>query len=320
MRKLTPEEIRAITFGAVRIEETAQGLCFYRCTQRQIAVWYGQVRVFGERAESATGIRLDFHTDAGALSLSVGQAGKYEVMVNGLLRAQYVLQAGEGFSLPLDDPLGHPLADKRVTVCFPNHQRAVLTSVALDSGTAPVPHGYDSKILFLGDSITQGTASDFDSLSYAWQVARHFNADMLNQGIGGTYFLEDAFDRLPFDPDTVIVAYGTNDFSRRKTTDELRTHASGFLARVAEAYAGRRIFVITPIWRGRRDEQAMGSFEDCRAVIAGAAESLGLRVIDGLTLVPPLPVFFADGYLHPNDCGMALYAGNLIRVLEKLPG
>jgi hypothetical protein len=280
-------------------------------------VWASLDDAFVNRAASATGIRMDFYTNSQTLAMTVGHRGKYDVYINGLMREQYDLQGGEGFTLSLNNPLQNPLADKHVTVYFPCHTDAVLTSVMLDEDATVEPHTYDLKMLMIGDSITQGWETQFDSLSYAWRVARHFNADILNQGVGGAYYCEATFDQLPFDPDVVTVAYGTNDFGHYHTLEELREHTKKHLTLISQSYAKKRIFVITPIWRGRREGKPMGRFEDCRAVIAEEAETLGLTVIDGLSLVPPMPVFFSDAYLHPNDCGMSLYAENLIIALEK---
>ena len=43
----------------------------------------------------------------------------------------------------------------------------------------------------------------------------------------------------------------------------------------------------------------------------------GLILIPGLSLVPPLPMYYQDTYLHPNDLGFAVYAENLIRQMQK---
>ena len=115
----------------------------------------------------------------------------------------------------------------------------------------------------------------------------------------------------------MLVAYGTNDFGHYKTYEELRTHASAHLSLIAEEYRGKKIFVLSPIWRDKRDGKSMGTFEDCRAIVAEEAERLGLIHIDGLRLVPPIPEFFGDEYLHPNDEGFAIYAENLIIALES---
>ena len=61
----------------------------------------------------------------------------------------------------------------------------------------------------------------------------------------------------------------------------------------------------------------IGSFADVRAAIIEEIARLGLRHIDGLTLVPHSPAFMADLTLHPNDLGFSLYAQNLIAELQK---
>jgi len=61
----------------------------------------------------------------------------------------------------------------------------------------------------------------------------------------------------------------------------------------------------------------MGTFENRRQIVNEEAEMLGLIHIDGLTLVPPSPEFFADEYLHPNDAGFGIYADNLTKALRK---
>ncbi len=317
MKALTFEQIKDITFGAIRIEQQEEGIRFFRGTPKQVKVWSSKRSDLGNRAECTAGIRLDFHTDSQNLSMTVNRDGKYDVYINGLLRSQYKMKVGENFSLSLDDPLGHPLDYKRVTIYFPCHSRAFVTSVELDDCAKITPHTYDCKMLFIGDSITQGWEASFESLSYPWQVARFFNADIVNQAIGGTYFCEDAFDLIPFDPDVIIVAYGTNDFVYYKTYDEMREQAKAHLTLISKQYSDKKIFVLSPIWREQRENHAMGTFEGCRQIVAEQAEMLGLIHIDGLLLVPPLPVFFKDEYLHPNDLGMSLYAENLIIELKK---
>ena len=40
-------------------------------------------------------------------------------------------------------------------------------------------------------------------------------------------------------------------------------------------------------------------------------------VVSGWNLVPHLPEFFEDEYLHPNDQGFSLYAENLYKQISK---
>ena len=316
--KLSFETIKQITVGAIRIEQAADGIHFYKCTDEQIAAWSLKNKDLGHRAAGTTGVRLDFHTNSQRLSFGVSKGNKFELYIDNLLRRQFLLKETKHACVDLCDALGNQKAEYRVTLIFPSHDDGgVLEWLELDDGATVIPHSFDRKMLFIGDSITQGWASRYDSLSYAWRVTRHFNADSVIQGIGGAFFHEDCFDSLGYDPDTVLVAYGTNDFGRYKTYEEFRGHAKAHLTLIAEEYQGKQIFVLSPIWRDKREGKSMGTFECCRAIVAEEAEALGLIHIDGLALVPPIPEFFGDAYLHPNDEGFALYAENLIIELEK---
>lgn len=316
--KLTLEQIKSIAVGAIRIEQETDGTHFYKCTQKQIDAWMQKNQDLGRRAAGTTGVRLDFHTNSQTLAFSVSHGNKFELHVDNLLRTQWLMKEQKTASIKLCDALGNKQDEYRVTLIFPSHDEGgVLEWLELDDGATIIPHTFDRKMLLIGDSITQGWASKYDSLSYAWRVTRHFNADSVIQGIGGAYFHEDCFDTLPYDPDMVLVAYGTNDFGHYKTYDEFRAHAASHLKLIAEEYAGKQIFVLSPIWRDKREGKSMGTFEGCRAIIMEEAEKLGLPHIDGLSLVPPMPELFGDGYLHPNDEGFSLYAENLIIALEK---
>ena len=314
--RLTFEQIKNITVGSVDTEERDGGIFFAKCTKKQLAAWAGKNATLAKNAAATTGVRLDLHTDSQNISFKVLSGKKYEILVDGLMFRQYLSAKGDVISLELSDPLGNKKDEYRVTVVFPSHDEpAGIEYVELDDGAFVKPHSFDRKILFIGDSITQGWASSHDSYSYAYRLSSFFNAESVIQGTGGAYFHEDCFDRIDFDPDVVFMAYGTNDFGHFKTYDELRAHADAHMALVAEEYKGKKLFYISPIWRNKRDGKAMGSFEGCRNTLIECAEKNGFEHIDGLTLVPPRPELFQDEYLHPNDNGFSLYAENLIRHL-----
>lgn len=316
--KLSFEQINAITVGSVRTVKSDDGIRFYKCTEKQIEAWYKKSKVLGDRASGTTGVRLDFHTDSSKLVFSVLDGAKYEVHINGLVAGSYVLREGEVAEIDLLDPLGNSLSECRVTLVLPSHDHGgVIDYVEIDDGAFVRPHKFDCKMLFIGDSITQGWASSLDSYSYAYRTSSFFNAESIIQGIGGAYFNEESFDTIPFDPDVVFVAYGTNDFGHYKTYDELGYHCEAHLKLISDEYREKKIFVISPIWRDQREGKAMGSFEGCREVIIHTAEKLGLIHIDGLELVPPMPSLFADKFLHPNDNGFSFYAENLINIIRE---
>lgn len=321
--RLTADDIRQITVGAVRTEQRADGIHFFKCTEKQVVAYAKLSAPLGERASGTTGVRLDFHTNSAHLSFGASAGDKFELYIDNVLRKQYLMGEyrgrGESVTADLCDPLGDPVGEVRVTLYFPSHNTGgVLEFLELDDGAFFRPHRFDRRMLMIGDSITQGYNSKYDSLSYALRVSRHFNAESVIQGVGGAYFHESTFDTVPFTPDIVTVAFGTNDFGHFKTLEELRLHAAAFLGKVSAAYhRTSEIFVLSPIWREHREGKQMGSFQSARAVVREEAEKRNLIHIDGLLLLPPDPEFFADGYLHPNDNGFGIMAENLIAEMEK---
>ena len=314
--KLTFEQIKAVTVGSVNTVQIEEGIRFYKCTQKQIEAWKQKSATLGERAAGTTGVRLDFHTNSQKLSFKAVGGRKFEVHINGLVVGLYRLESGDVVSLDLCDPIGRKLDEYRITIVLPSHDAGgAIEYVELDDGAFVCPHKFDRKFLFIGDSITQGWASSLDSYSYAYRVSAFFNAESVIQGIGGAYYNEESFDTIDFDPEVVFVAYGTNDFGHYKTYDEFRFHCEAHLALIAEAYKDKKIFVLSPIWRDKREGRAMGSFDGCIDIVKKGAEKYGLNYVDGLKLVPPMTSLFQDEYLHPNDNGFSIYAENLIKEL-----
>jgi lysophospholipase L1-like esterase len=253
---------------------------------------------------------LDFHTDSRTLTLRGFRGGRFEVYLNGVPHT--ALNSPDPLRILLSGGDGGEKST-RVTLYFPAHEAGIMGEVALSDGATVTPHVYSQKILFIGDSITQGWAAEHDPLSYAMRISRALDADCVVQGVGGSYYSRTCMGQLPFDPDTVIVAYGTNDCTKRGSLEELEQQAHACLAFLAKTYAGKRIVVISPIWRcdNARLSVPLG---DCRALLCREAERLGLTYVDGLDLVPHDPALFTDG-LHPSDAGFAHYAENLLKYL-----
>ena len=317
--KLSFEQIRSLAFGAASAEQTEEGILFTHCTKKQIDAWTALGQVLGERAALATGVCLDFHTSSKSIEFDA-PSGQYEIYVNNLFVEQYSMEAlhekGEAVKLAIEGG-----EENRITVVFPYHNtKGIIKYVELDDGATLAPHKYDMKMLFIGDSITQGWNSARDSLGYAPRVARFFNAETINQGIGGAVYHESTFDKLDFDPDVVIIAYGTNDCGRYPTVSVMQEHAHKFLGLVKKEYEGKntKIVLLSPIWRldvsGERWQRYLG----CCKAVREEAENYGFYFVDGHELVPKHLSFFADAGLHPNEQGFSLYAENLIAKLVKI--
>ena len=316
MRTLSFEEIKRITFGSVLTEQLEDGIHFHKCTAKQEAAWASKSDFLGGGALTTTGVRLDFVTDSKHLRFDTASGNRFELWINGVLMQQFLMNDYNKENKAAEWALGE--GEKRVTLTFPSHDAGVLSYVALDDGASVRPTEFARKMLLIGDSITQGYNSDYDSMSYAWRTAMYFDADCVIQGIGGAYYAEDTFDDIPFDADVVTVAYGTNDYGHYKTLEEISAHAEAYLALVKERFAGKKIFVISPVWRADTDKpRSSGSFSEVIDAVESAAKKHGLTVISGMSLMPHLSTFMKDGYLHPNDMGFGVYAENLIKALSR---
>ena len=307
--ELSFEQIRSVTFGTTGIWQAEDGIHFTRCTDSQIAVWDATRENLGEGSRRQTGICFDFHTDSNTLELIFNEGRKFDVYVDGILY----------WCAPVTDPvisLTLPRGEHRVTVTFPSHNHTELRSFRLDDGASLRPHSFDRRILFLGDSITQGWCSSRDSLSWAWNVCFALNAECLNQGIGGSWAMPEAFPLdVSFDPDTVIVSYGTNDWSVRASLESLKEAHDRYYDLVCEKYAGKKLIGISPVYRFNTEAgRPMGSFESCCEVVKRSIREHGMILVDGFDLIPHQEMFFADG-LHPVDSGYKTFSDHLLRYL-----
>lgn len=212
-----------------------------------------------------------------------------------------------------------PEGRHRVTVYFPCLAAAELRNISLSDGSEITPAKKKLKMLCVGDSITQGYDAEYPSLCYANFIADEFNADMVNQAIGGDRFNPEHIDaNMSFSPDIITVAYGTNDWSGA-TRENFERNLTGYFAKLAEHFSKSKIFVITPIWRadGNRVTK-LGTFDEaCAMIDAEASKYKNITVIDGTKLTPRVNAFYSDLRLHPNDMGYAIYSKNLIAELRK---
>lgn len=310
--KLSIEQIKSVTVGALQIYEETDGIHFCKMIPAQVTEYAQLHPSFHGRALSTTGIRLDFHTDATFLKYVPATDGRYEIKIDGLLINDEKSDAGKEVEIPLGDGEEH-----RVTLHLPSHGTpGVLSRVELSDGATLTPHRFDCKMLFLGDSITQGWNSGIDTLSYAALVSDHFNAESVIQGVGGACFSASTLVPLDFDPDTVVVAYGTND-SGKESLAQIEQGCRDYLEKLVTLYPRERIRVITPVWCLNYDTpRPYGHVSLVGDTIRAVAESLSLTVIDGGKMIPRIPSMMADN-LHPNALGFSLYAHNLIKALSE---
>lgn len=166
------------------------------------------------------------------------------------------------------------------------------------------------KYLALGCSITQGMEAEAPSITYTNIVRRHLDAELLNLGIGGFVYNKDSLDEnLPFGPDVITVAYGTNDTAGKENAERIGENAACYMEKLSCIYPDKPVNVITPLWRKEYDEDPdfRRKADLVRGYIEREAKQQGFHIVDGRRAVPHQTGYFKDRYLHPSDLGFALY-------------
>ena len=316
-------EVKEIVCGAVKIEEREGFFEFDRMNdiQRENQIGHGE---FLRRARSTSCVRLAMITDSETLSFDFKfiiaapyPAGFFDIYVNGAMISHQGSENEETGSVKVDLGKG----TKRVEVYFPWARRAMIRNLTVDDGAEIKPLKRPLKLLAYGDSITHGTLSIYPSLTYICRLASLLNADIVcSKGIGGDVF-SDRIISSPDDvsPDIITVAYGSNDWGKSDPQDAAKA-VRRFLSRLRSAYPDAKIFVITPIWRADFEKQTQFSFgtDGMDGFIRENAKGIyDIIFINGWNMVPHLPEFFSDGFLHPNDLGHGIYAQNLYKEISK---
>jgi lysophospholipase L1-like esterase len=317
MNLLDRDDLPTLLTGCIQTQPTATGLLLRRLTQKQLAHFESLGEPSELRARCAAGVMLCIDTDSPTLDLTgrvltgARTYAGFDVEVDGrVIEAHRIETSPETRTLRLFDlPTG---PSRRIVVTFPQSAIVELDALTLASGSKATASASDrKKYLAIGDSITHGMDARRPSSAYAVQLARLLQLELLNVGVGG----HD--DDLPFKPDLVTIAYGTNDWSRGTSQAEIAATVEQYLTRLLESIASAAsVYVLTPIWRQNGDEaKPSGTLVEFSGAIATAASSFDpVTVVDGTTLVPHLPDLYADG-VHPTDEGFLHYTINLRRAI-----
>ena len=170
------------------------------------------------------------------------------------------------------------------------------------------------KMLVYGDSITHGNTTRYTCNHYIPRLARAMQIQVRNKAIAGTTtFPEMAQLESPYDPDYVLVAYGSNDWDRHEE-DFFVENYRNMMQTIADKYPQAQVFVISPIWRADQDtrERKMGPLSTIeKNIFAITAAYPNVTAISGIDLVPHDLQYYADAGLHPNDQGYEFYFNNL---------
>lgn len=306
--------------------QTLKGQIFHpvRFTHDQLDFYRGLDNFLYERALCTSGITMEFVTSQRMLSFHyrahsfARDDNTFDIYEEGEL-VQTV-------PISVDHPSGIVEFERRsenaskIKIYLPAMACACISDLNLGD-YAPVSPA-KTRILFLGDSITQGIHCQHSSMTYPAILGRRLAAETLNQGVGGFYYEQKSLDhKINFDPDIVFIAYGTNDFSLFREVEAIADRASDYYAVVRKLYPQAKVVVIPPIWRADlSSEPERELFQKICASIGRLARVCGFDTIDGQILVDHEKAYFSDGYLHPNDQGFLQYADRICNFIKQEAG
>ena len=312
---LSNDELRKIYFGAYEFEVTPDGyLKANQYSRPQMDYFRDTLEMWSERCDASTAKTLEFTTDATEVSFDYKMIWKcsedtVELYVDGLAHEIfYVKDMKEEGSIRFSLPEG----THSIMIYLAVDATLLIKNFSIDSSyQIPVKN---TKVLWLGDSITQGYGPLRSSESYVSIANRFLDYDIINQGIGGYIYDKKSLMPMPgYTPDKIIVALGTNQYGAETMTD-----VEEYYETLLGIYGTEiPVLCISPIWRGDNLEALPVFFRFCENVKKIAGGYPNVSVIDGLTLVPHMELYYLDN-LHPNCLGTETYAANLVKEMKRI--
>ena len=316
---MTNKELQSIYYGAYFFEETADGWLqafqysrdqmayFEACIAKGLDFWY-------DRCMATTAKTLEMVTDAGTVSFEykfiwTGSQDSFELALDGqITEIRYVKD------LPAEGKLvWHlPEGEKKAVIYLPADATVLIRNCEIDGTWAPAKK--NEKVLWLGDSITQGYGPLRSAMTYVSVANRLLNYDIINQGIGGYVYDKNSLMKMEgYTPDKIIVALGTNQFGCETMKD-----AEKYYETLIGIYGNSiPVLCITPLWRGDVPDGLPTLTRFCKNVAKIAGRYANVTVVDGFRLVPHLPEYFRDN-LHPNELGAEVYGRNLVEEIRRI--
>lgn len=332
--KLTLEQIKNITQGAVHLKKKSDGIRFYRFTKEQIEA-YNDFPI----CRFTAGIKLAFKTNSTQLFIKGHSTREdaviayfmdcFDFFINDKLICSIDNFSDKelpsdltGFYLPdinFSKELNLGNGDKTVEIHLPYASIGVIEEIIVDDGAKIIPIKPEKKLLAFGDSITHGSMAKHSSDRYIAKLSHSLNAEEINKAVGGDCFFP-TLASIPdsFTPDYIIVAYGTNDWYS-KTRNEFRINCRDFFLKLQKSYPNSKIFAITPIWRSDTNrKREFGDFSLITDDIKELTSSIkNVICITGTDLVPHKSDLFGDLSVHPNSLGFEYYYNNLYSEIKK---
>ena len=330
---MTNDELKHYYFGAYSFEETEDGyLQAFQYSKAQMEYFKEAFDFWYDRSMASTSKTIEMITEATKISFDykiiwLGSPDSFELQVDGqITKIEYVLDLmldgkprpdfskGEfpTWDIPKEGRIewNLPEGKKNVVIYLPADATVLIRDFQCDApAERPKKNG---KVLWLGDSITQGFGPLRSGQTYVTVANRLLNYEILNQGIGGYVYDKKSLMKMEgYQPDKIIVALGTNQYGSETMVD-----VEEYYETLIGIYGDQiPILCISPIWRGDHPEEFDKFASFCENIKKIAGSYRNVMVVDGFKLVPHLKEYYLDN-LHPNCLGTETYGRNLVEAMR----
>jgi|GEM_PF-1612990 len=302
--------------GVLRVEKTEEGFAPYRFTPEGLTRWGERNSGWLVRSSCTSSVSLAFFTDSDKIRLSFSVRNFSRPFVG------FDVYENDCYTRHIDFEDNCPggileyscrnEGEKKIEIFLSCLNQIIVSSLEAEN-IRPVPQN-PHRILFFGDSITQGMTGKCPSLIYPTLYARKRGMQAVNLGVGGAKYEDWQLENFPdYAPEEIFLAYGINDLYQNPDTALILSRAEQFLTKTAALFPQLPRTVLTPIWNRAIDEDEgfAPRFHAYSKELTAMANALGYRVIDGLTVFPTDRRFTFDG-THPTDEGFTYLAHSLL--------
>ncbi|SCX85810.1 Lysophospholipase L1 [Lachnospiraceae bacterium XBB2008] len=331
---MTNEELQKYYFGAYSFKEVEGGwLQAFQYTDAQMEYFKGAFDFWYDRCMATTAKTIELETEATRISFDyrfiwLGSPDSFELSQDGQItdivyvkdileqrgrRIEEPEEWGPEWEFPIDGTIEWELPEgkKSVVIYLPADSTVLIKNFEVNAAVNRPEK--KEKVLWLGDSITQGYGPLRSAMTYVSVANRLLGYDIINQGIGGYVYDKKSLMKMEgYRPDKIIVALGTNQF-RSESMKDVEEYYEDLMGIYGNEIP---VLCISPVWRCDVQEDQAQFVRFCEEVKRIAGSYKNVTVTDGFSLIPHLSEYYLDG-LHPNCLGTENYGRNLVLAIRK---
>ena len=321
--------------GALQIKENDGLFTFSRFNKNQENLFSMRGESVVLRSCCTACVKIEFYTKGGEISfdyeISPGINRKYysiDLLVDKVYKYSLSKDKNEDcdtfkYYIPESEK------EQRVTVYFPTTACMKIKNLKLPADA--LPHRRKEKILVLGDSLYQGYNPNHFQNTCMNILADFYDAEMINQAIGGDCFDKGNLDKIDFEPDFIIVGYGINDWISGCFRNG--ENAKAYFERLNKIYPETLTFVILPpnidylestrknddlLFEVDNDDFTNQSIEDVRNILLEiVTDYKNIIPINAKDFVPQYSECFYSDNVHLTDFGNYIFGNAIAREIQK---